>query len=71
MHHGVPMHSTDDDIITTSDACEIHGVNRSTITRWVQAGRLVPLKKLSSGAYLFLRKDVLAVESRRRPTDAA
>jgi len=49
------MQSTD--LVGTEDAARIFGVDRSTITRWVNAGKLHPAVRLP-GAYLFDRGDL-------------
>jgi excisionase family DNA binding protein len=48
------------DLISTTEACEILGIDRSGITRRVQMGRLTPALRLpgKAGAYLFHRADV-------------
>lgn len=47
-------------LIGSREACRILGVDRSTLTRWVQAGRLYPAGRLEGGAYLF---DPTAIEA--------
>jgi excisionase family DNA binding protein len=53
------------DLIGTSAVCELLGVDRSTVKRWVDRGRLKPAGKLPgpTGAYLFRRGDVLALKA--------
>lgn len=48
---------------TTQEAATLLGVDRSGITRRVQAGRLAPAMKLAgrTGAYLFERADIEAL----------
>ena len=48
------------DPITAKQAAALAGVDRRTITRWVETGKLVPTMKLgdATGAYLFARSDV-------------
>ena len=55
------MHSTD--LIGTAEAAQIIGVERSTITRWVDAGRITVAHKLPgrTGATLFHRGEVQRV----------
>lgn len=50
------------DLITAKRAAEIAGVNRRTITRWAESGRLRHAVKIDgdTGAYLFTEDDVLA-----------
>lgn len=47
-------------LIGSKDACLLLDVNRSTLTRWVEAGRLVPVTRLpgKNGAFLFKQEDV-------------
>jgi excisionase family DNA binding protein len=60
---------TDDDLIGTSEVCELRKVHRSTVKRWVDAGKLKPAVVLP-GAMLFKRADVLALEDPATPTTA-
>ena len=46
------------DYITTAQAADMLGVDRSTLTRWVQGGKIRAAVKLPSGAYLFARADL-------------
>lgn len=52
------------DLIGTAEACAILGVDRSTVKRWVDRGRLKSAGKLPgpTGAYLFRRSVVLALK---------
>lgn len=49
-----------DDLLSTTEAAEVIGTERSNVTRMVQAGRLTPTHKLpgSTGAFVFLRSEV-------------
>lgn len=59
-----------DDLITTAEACEILGdaepLDRSTVSRWVQLGKLKYAKRFPgrNGAFLFHRSDVEALRDR-------
>lgn len=46
--------------IASAEACELLGIDRSTLTRWVASGRLTPAFKAPGlrGAYFFHRADV-------------
>jgi len=49
------------DIISTVEACELlGGIDRSTLTRWVDAGKVIPMHKLpgATGAWLFTRAEI-------------
>lgn len=67
------------DLIPTAEAAELLGVDRSTISRWVAFGHLVPAVRTSArGAMLFNRADVKAfaktdraIAARTRPTKAS
>lgn len=39
---------TTSDLITTEEVAEIFGVDRSTVTRWVNAGKLTPAIRRAS-----------------------
>jgi len=41
------------DLMTTAEAAERLGVDRSTLTRWVQSGRISPAVRLANGHLLF------------------
>jgi excisionase family DNA binding protein len=62
-----------DDLIGTVEAARILGVERSTLTRWVQLGRIAEFKKLPgpNGTRLFRRSDVLALLEPAEPADGA
>lgn len=51
------------DTIGAAEAAALLHIDRSVLTRWVQAGRLTPVFKLpgKTGAYLFHRADVEAL----------
>ena len=48
------------DLLTSAEVCERLGIDRSTLSRWVAAGRIRPATKLPGirGAFLFARADV-------------
>jgi excisionase family DNA binding protein len=52
-----------DDLIGSAEACQLLGVSRMTLTRWVQQGKLKAATKLpgDNGAFLFKREVVLAL----------
>lgn len=64
-----------DDLIPSREVANLLNVGRSTLTRWVQEGRLKEAKKFDgpTGPRLFWRKDVerLAKSLDRSPTDTA
>ncbi len=47
-------------LLSTAEVCQIVGVDRSAVTRWVQLGRLTPAMRLPgpNGAYLFHPADI-------------
>ena len=51
-----------DGYLTTAEACQLlGGIDRSTLSRWVQLGKITPADKLPvgpHGAFLFRREDV-------------
>lgn len=59
------MPNTPDDFITSAEVCAELGIDRSTLTRWVQAGRIKPATKLPGlrGPYLFTRSEVARVKA--------
>jgi predicted site-specific integrase-resolvase len=48
------------DLIGTEDVAAIFGVDRSTVTRWVQSGKLTPALS-TPGMYLFDRSVIEAL----------
>jgi len=49
----------DINLLTTAQACAaLGGLNRSTVTRWVQLGRLSPAARLANGQYLFAPEEI-------------
>jgi excisionase family DNA binding protein len=50
-------------LIGAAEAAEILGLERSTLTRWIQRKRITPLTKIDGarGAYVFDRADVVAL----------
>ena len=55
-------------LLSAAEAADSLGVDRSTISRWVSSGRLVPAHKLPGrrGAYLF---STAAIEAARTAGD--
>lgn len=48
-------------IVNTAEACALlGGIDRSTLKRWVDAGRVTPVRKLpgETGGYLFHRAEI-------------
>ena len=72
MAKSVPMANTDD-LISSIEAAELLRVGRSTLTRWVQSGRLPEAMKLpgETGARLFRRSDVETLRSELGDTEGA
>jgi excisionase family DNA binding protein len=52
------MHKTTQHLISTAEAATRADRHRSTITRWVQSGRLTPVVKTPGGALLFDAADI-------------
>lgn len=61
--------SNDDRQISSREACELLGIDRATLIRWVHRGKLASAYKLpgSNGAYVFSYAVVarLAAETRK------
>lgn len=51
---------TEPPLMGSAQACEILGIDRSTLTRWVAKGQITPKQKLpgENGAYLFTRAEI-------------
>lgn len=61
------METTTASLVPSAEACELLFCDRSTLTRWVKAGRLAPALRLpgTTGAYLFNRSDVVRLAAER------
>ena len=63
------------DLISTTEAADLLGLERSTVIRWIRERRIEPAMKISglTGAYLFRRSDVEAMrpEAHPRPKKAS
>lgn len=66
MHNDLCM--PDEPLIGTAEACEVIGIDRSTLTRWVAQEKIRAAQKLpgQSGAYLFRRTEVQRVAALAR-----
>jgi excisionase family DNA binding protein len=65
-----------DDLITTAEACVIlGGINRSTLIRWVEEGKIAAAQKLpgQTSTYLFRRivVEMLAADQAKAPAASA
>lgn len=61
------MEDIEETTVTSATACSRLGIDRSTLVRWVQSGRLKPAFKYpgSNGAYLFERAEIERIEAER------
>lgn len=50
-------------LVGSQVACERYGIDRSTLTRWIQAGRIIPLAQLDGGAFVFDVSDLPRAKS--------
>ena len=52
--------TTTPDMLGPADVCERLGIDRSTLTRWVKAGKIAPAMKLPGlrGAHVFTADEV-------------
>lgn len=55
----------DTDLIGSTEALGILEIDRSTLSRWVAAGRLTPVTRLSGGAFVFRKTDVESLAAER------
>jgi excisionase family DNA binding protein len=58
----------DDRLISSREACELLGIDRATLIRWVQRGKIAAAHKSpgSNGAYLFSYAMVARLASEAR-----
>lgn len=61
----------DTDLIGSTEALGILEIDRSTLSRWVAAGRLTPAARLSGGAFVFRKADVESLAAERAETTTA
>lgn len=64
---------TPSDLVASFEACQIlGGIERSTLVRWVQAGRIKPAAKLpgANGAYLYRRRDLERLAAKRAAAES-
>lgn len=48
-----------DDLLTTSETCELLGVTRQTLYAWIEQGKVKPWRKLGGrSAWFFLRREI-------------
>lgn len=61
------------DLIGSTEACRILGIERSTLVRWVQMKWLKPASKLPgpNGAYLYRRAEIERLAAQRAAEAAA
>lgn len=50
-----------EDLITTTQAAFILGINKATVTRWVRSERIKPEFTLTNGQMIFNRHHILEV----------
>jgi excisionase family DNA binding protein len=64
-----------DDLLSTTEAADLIGTERSNVSKMVRDGRLVPARKMPgpTGAYVFHRAEVerAAAEYQARPAASA
>jgi len=63
--HG--MADLEDTHVGTVAACDLLGIDRSTLVRWVQSGRITAALKMpgATGSYLFERAEVERIVAER------
>ena len=56
---------TTGDVIGSREACQILQIDKSTLSRWVSAGKVNPLVKMPArnGAMVFARADIEALRT--------
>lgn len=61
MHNGSGVPKTPD-LIDSREVCALLGIDKSTLTRWVQVNKLTPAMRVGgNNAYLFQRSDIEAL----------
>jgi excisionase family DNA binding protein len=61
------------DLIGSAEACELLGIDRATISRWVTSGRLKPAiqGRGTTGSRFYHRKDIEAIHNQREAEAAS
>jgi predicted site-specific integrase-resolvase len=61
------------ELVGTAEACQILGIDRSTLTRWAAKGIVEPVHVMpgAGGAKLFARSDILRLARAREREEAA
>lgn len=68
MSPSTPPPGAEPDVIGSREVCRLLGINKSTLSRWVAAGKITPASRLGSGptcAYVFNRAEVEALAATR------
>ena len=65
----VPKANLPADLLSTAEVATLLDLERSTVVRWAQIGKLRPAMKVAgaTGTYLFRREDVEAMRSEAHP----
>ncbi len=49
-----------DDLLTTSETCELLGITRQTLYSWIERGKVRPWRKLGGrSAWFFMRQEAM------------
>lgn len=66
------MSTSPADLLTSAEVCERLGIDRSTLSRWVQVGRIQPAVKMPGirGAFLFEPRAIEALATERAEASA-
>lgn len=54
-----------DRLLGSTEACELLGISRSTLTQWLEKEWIKPVEQLSGGAYIFTESEVLRARATR------
>jgi predicted site-specific integrase-resolvase len=66
--HYVTIYAVNADLIGSKESCTILGIDKATLSRWVNAGHITAAHKLPgrNGAYLFTRQSIEALATQRK-----
>ena len=69
----MPTNTAPPDLVGSAEVCEKAGIDRSTLSRHVAAGKITPIHRLGgrTGAMLFDRKDVAVYIATIKPERVA
>jgi excisionase family DNA binding protein len=58
----------DESLLGSSDACELLEIDRGTLIRWIQTGKITPVGQIGRGrTYVFRRAEIEQARVHKKP----